>query len=531
MFFEHIQKQQQQQISIQIRIRPHHVAQEQEKSKPKSSCTLFALPQRLISEPKIQCNARVVIVGSSDTGLAALETLSYLPDTNFSKLILVSSSGMTKGTRDESTDLKDILSPYSSYSEREISQLRLDISAHVVNDKVVSIDRQTKTLRTSQNHDLSYDILILATGLQDSTEAQLQDQFRKNVHDNTAFDENTSLNTATFHVPQSVCFLTDTKAETKALNILKDIASEETQQIVVYVYFVRLTFLPLLKRFFFLTQRNRYGSSISALSLIECALKLGVSSKRIVWINPRSNGKILEKSCSDDKTEEFVSSLLERLEVNVRFGLILTNLEVEGQEATTSSVFAMSSKGKSELKACIFQSTSDGKSRDLGSPLLRTLMEPTWIREQHADKMNQVKKREVRIPCSVLLCASEGAVDADIARAVKECGLVFDGSRIVVDHQFRTLDPCIYATGSSSRFSRRFRPKIETSNSNSREIGVATANSVLEAIEPMLETRNAYVLSIEFLLMLILMRRSSQETHTQSNTEIQIRCCSSSPSS
>ena len=83
-------------------------------------------------------------------------------------------------------------------------------------------------------------------------------------------------------------------------------------------------------------------------------------------------------------------------------------------------------------------------------------------------------------------------MDSDIARAVKECGLVFDGSRIIVDHQFRTLDPCIYATGSSSKFSRRFRAKFDTSESNSREIGVAAANSVLETIEPMLETRNTY---------------------------------------
>ena len=219
-----------------VRVRPHHVAQQKSKQ-TSESCTLFALPQRLISEPKIQCNARIVIVGSSDAGLAALETLSYLPDTNFSKLVLVSSSGMSKGTRDESSDMKDILSPYSSYSEKEISQLRLDISAHVVNDKVVSIDRETKTLTTSQKQNLSYDILLLATGLQDSTETQLRDQFRKSKHDSAACDEKSLDNTKTFCLPPRVCFLTDTKAETRALSILSEIASDETKHVAVYVVF------------------------------------------------------------------------------------------------------------------------------------------------------------------------------------------------------------------------------------------------------------------------------------------------------
>jgi hypothetical protein len=460
-----------------------------------------------------------VVVGASDAGLAALETLSYLSDTFFSKLTLVSTSGMPQGTRDESTELKDVLSSYSSYSEKEISQLRLDISSRVVKGKVVSIDRETKTLTTLSSQNLSYDILLLSTGLQDTTETRLREEFRKILNDSCA--QNKSMLSTRLRIPRGTCFLTDSDAETRALKILSEISSNETKQVAVY------------------------GSSMSALSLIECALKLGVSSKRIVWINPRSDNKILDTSCSDLKTEEFVSDILERLDVRVRFGLELVSLEAQGDEEE-SSVFA---SDNSELKACIFRSASDGNlTRDLGSSLLRTypsnakcenlslslslsllhthththtihthtnthkhsvrlssldsrhahthitgtLMEPSWIREKHAHDMTQVKKRETRIECSVLLCASKCAVDTDIVSAVKRCGLVFDGSRIIVDHQFQTLDPCIYATGSSSRFSRRFRAKFDSSELNSREIGVAAANSILETIDPMLERKNEY---------------------------------------
>ncbi len=514
------------------RVRPHHVAQGAERKKKEEAekgneenVPLFVLPQRLLSEPKIQCNARIVIVGASDSGLAALETISYLSDVNFTNLTLVSASGMPKGmflrfergvcvcvcvcnvywivslccnrcssflfifffsilthflslsftqfvgTRDEGNDASDILSPYSSYSEKEIMQLRLDISTRVVSGNVVEIDRERKDLillSQEQNQRISYDVLLISTGLQDSTEKHLRFEFQKALHDASKSLDDDVLR---LKIPRGTCFLTDKKSEEDALKLLSSVSSSSDSKVIVY------------------------GSALSAMSIIEVATKQGIEAKRIIWVNPRSDSKFLDDSCSDVKTEEYVSDILERLGVTVRFGLELVSMESHGGEDSKveSSVFA--SQVPENIKSCLFRSTSDQKlaRRDLGNPLLRTLMEPSWLRSKHVENVKEVKKRQVQIECSALLCASKSAVNTNIVRAVKESGLVFDGTRIVVDHHFRTLDPCIYATGSASRFSRRFRAKFDLKDLNSREIGVAAAHSILESINPILETRNAYV--------------------------------------
>jgi len=50
---------------------------------------LFFLTRKLISEPKIVINARIVVVGVSDTALAFLETLLTVPYLTFTNLYLL----------------------------------------------------------------------------------------------------------------------------------------------------------------------------------------------------------------------------------------------------------------------------------------------------------------------------------------------------------------------------------------------------------------------------------------------------------
>ena len=57
---------------------------------PPPSSPLFFLTRKLISEPKIVNNTRIVVVGASDTSLALLEMLTAVPYIHFTSLYLLS---------------------------------------------------------------------------------------------------------------------------------------------------------------------------------------------------------------------------------------------------------------------------------------------------------------------------------------------------------------------------------------------------------------------------------------------------------
>jgi hypothetical protein len=78
---------------------------------------------------------------------------------------------------------------------------------------------------------------------------------------------------------------------------------------------------------------------------------------------------------------------------------------------------------------------------------------------------------------TVILCVRK-ACDADVFAAINDSGLIFDGG-IVVDENFCTIDPCIYALGVFTRFSRIYKDAIPHSNLNSREVAVLVAKNVL----------------------------------------------------
>lgn len=59
----------------------------------KQATALHLLTRTLLSQPKVSVNARVVIVGSSNTALSLLETLLLVPDLNYSNITLLSKQG------------------------------------------------------------------------------------------------------------------------------------------------------------------------------------------------------------------------------------------------------------------------------------------------------------------------------------------------------------------------------------------------------------------------------------------------------
>jgi hypothetical protein len=82
------------------------------------------------------------------------------------------------------------------------------------------------------------------------------------------------------------------------------------------------------------------------------------------------------------------------------------------------------------------------------------------------------------LPCFSLICCESKNCDPDVFTAINESGIVYDG-RIVVDKDFCTVDPYVYAVSDNTRFSRVHTKSLSHNFRNAQEIGAYAASVVL----------------------------------------------------
>ena len=107
--------------------------------------------------------------------------------------------------------------------------------------------------------------------------------------------------------------------------------------------------------------------------------------------------------------------------------------------------------------------------------------------ELEADLIKQKKKRkknEKEIECRVLITAGHRDVDQDVFHSIHDNGLVYNG-RLIVDKNFQTTDPSIFASGSLCEFSGRYKSfamgrPLRLDRYNGREMGSRLARSVFD---------------------------------------------------
>lgn len=62
----------------------------------------------------------------------------------------------------------------------------------------------------------------------------------------------------------------------------------------------------------------------------------------------------------------------------------------------------------------------------------------------------------MELECRVLVSAGHVDVDKDVFKSIHDNGLVYNG-RLIVDRNFQTTDPSIFAAGSLCEFSGRYK--------------------------------------------------------------------------
>jgi hypothetical protein len=109
-------------------------------------------------------------------------------------------------------------------------------------------------------------------------------------------------------------------------------------------------------------------------------------------------------------------------------------------------------------------------------------------RDENKHKKVKRKKNQMELECRVLITCCHRDVDEDVFRSIHDNGLVYNG-RLIVDRNFQTTDPSIFAAGSLCEFSNRYKAlaqgrSLRMDRYNGREIGSRLARSVFDIYDP-----------------------------------------------
>lgn len=215
--------------------------------------------RKLVLEPKVTINARIVVVGASNVGIGFLEQLAYCPHLRFNNLTLISPHGLPGELPPD--ELRDqMLGSDFCYDQDSYARISLRTWINVVYGKMTNIDRKKKLVIVNNGTVVPYDHLIISVGQQYQIPAPTE-------ADITAGVTNAELP----NPPDRRCF----KNSPKNLFLIND-----AYDAAVALYWIENYLLK--------SQRNMivYGNSLDAVCCIQTLLTMGVAGDRIHLVQP-----------------------------------------------------------------------------------------------------------------------------------------------------------------------------------------------------------------------------------------------------
>ena len=113
-------------------------------------------------------NARIVVIGASDTGIAFLESIAFCPHLRFNNVTLVSPHGLPHELPPD--ELRRMMRGHSEcYQREDATTMSLRSWINVVYGKMTGIDRRKKFVIVDKGLVVPYDHLVITCGLQYQT--------------------------------------------------------------------------------------------------------------------------------------------------------------------------------------------------------------------------------------------------------------------------------------------------------------------------------------------------------------------------
>ncbi|OWF50418.1 cilia- and flagella-associated protein 61-like isoform X2 [Mizuhopecten yessoensis] len=215
--------------------------------------------RKLVMEPKVTINARIVVIGASNVGIAFLETLAYSPHLRFHNLTLISPHGLPgEMAPDEVRD--QMLGNSFCYNQNEFSKTSLRTWVNVVYGKMTAIDRKKKFVVVENSSMVPYDHLILCTGEQYQIPAPTE-----------ADIEGGATNADLPNSPD----MRYMKAQPKNLFLIND-----EYDAAVALYWIENSLLKSSRKVVI------YGGTLDAYCCVQSLLAMGVTGDRISLVEP-----------------------------------------------------------------------------------------------------------------------------------------------------------------------------------------------------------------------------------------------------
>ncbi|NXH16161.1 CFA61 protein, partial [Bucco capensis] len=285
-------------------------------SKDQLSYSLNHINRKLVLEPKVSVNTRIVVVGASDVGISFLETLVFCPHLKFNNLTLISIHGLPGNDPPGSQHRRFLINSHC-FNDKDYAQMSLCSWVNVVVGKMTGINRAAKYVVVSKEKKVPYDYLVLCTGLKYQALSPTGANISKLPTNREVISKWPQRYTG--NIPSNHFTLNDDQDCLKAMCWLKENAVSSEGNIIVY------------------------GNTIDIYTTVEALLSLGINGSRIHLVQPPLSSNV---TClNNNEIKSAVQEALSEAGVSVYCDSILAQWnEGDDPDLITCAAFTTNTK-------------------------------------------------------------------------------------------------------------------------------------------------------------------------------------------